>query len=935
MGANFTPNLLGYSGVEPFKYWCQTTLPLVYDDSLSYYELLNKIMYYVNKTITDVANCETNITSLKNAYEELQDYVNNYFSSTDFEQFVDNRLDEMAINGTLSRLIAELYSEINLATVVNSVSDMTDKEAVYLLSSNMHMYYYNTDSDAWVDSGVVYGGANAIKSSNMYIRSVTSGTPLITDANDIMDNGIYYIHNSIINDSENPLVYVANLPAYGRYGVLTNYNAKDSGAWGRIQTYYCEKPNTSQTSDNSYYAYYFRFYGQMGTDWSRWIEVGTENALKGTNTTVSHTNVVYSDADDVPNNSTIVFANNITESDVANLPYYGDVSTLITITPYNYMQFGCIQLFNTYAHGYYIRYKNSSSFNSWQRIDNFDMGDAVAATNVIINHANSSSYNDADNFAINTIYFINNDVVSTDISHLPAYSVRATIMTFSYNTNQAVSIGRVQMYFSYGKGMYYRVYAASLWSDWRAVLEDNTFDYARYLKASNMNVLTDVNNASFSGNDLNNYTENNIYYMQASTAPNADTIPDATPFIHLPNVDDRKPYVNPSNIGSVLSGVFVIQNYNTNNVLGVNQLIFDSLRGRCWFRNSYGSTNNIKWSEWNEIFTNVSINNTKTCKIFNKVVCCGDSLTSGHINIDGTAHQINEDFSWVHYMQNSTANEYVNCGKSGANVRTWAYDETTNPDNPNRHRGLTKAQNSGVSPCYLIALGVNDAGTTNGVRLTNTEPVIESGWTEQQIENAYSDIGVDEIEEVYNDYINNNLPDIDADYDPSYYEGMTRICIELLKISESAHIFIMTIPRDNTDSIYYSRYNRAIKDVVNTLNPLLYNVAEKQIHIIDLYQYKYLYNMYSFVSDLHHNHYTAIGYEQMAEVLMYVWSRKLDENTSLYTDVYSLPTTTYGLFNEVIAMRGSTGGNGMYLNSVASIAYNGQNIPVYNGNITE
>ena len=36
MGANFTPVFNPYSGQGAFRYWCQTVLPLVYDDSLSY-----------------------------------------------------------------------------------------------------------------------------------------------------------------------------------------------------------------------------------------------------------------------------------------------------------------------------------------------------------------------------------------------------------------------------------------------------------------------------------------------------------------------------------------------------------------------------------------------------------------------------------------------------------------------------------------------------------------------------------------------------------------------------------------------------------------------------------------------------------------------------------------------------------------------------------
>ena len=67
--ANFSPEMSGYSGQGQFRFWCQKVLPLVYDDSLSYYELLSKIIYYLN-------TLNTNVENLYNAYVQLQEYVN-------------------------------------------------------------------------------------------------------------------------------------------------------------------------------------------------------------------------------------------------------------------------------------------------------------------------------------------------------------------------------------------------------------------------------------------------------------------------------------------------------------------------------------------------------------------------------------------------------------------------------------------------------------------------------------------------------------------------------------------------------------------------------------------------------------------------------------------------------------------------------------------
>ena len=46
--ADYTPVQGNYKSLQPFRYWCQKVLPLVYDDSLSYYELLCKVVEFLN-----------------------------------------------------------------------------------------------------------------------------------------------------------------------------------------------------------------------------------------------------------------------------------------------------------------------------------------------------------------------------------------------------------------------------------------------------------------------------------------------------------------------------------------------------------------------------------------------------------------------------------------------------------------------------------------------------------------------------------------------------------------------------------------------------------------------------------------------------------------------------------------------------------------------
>ena len=75
MSANFTPTLGTYTDLKPFRFWCQKVLPLVYDDSLSYYELLCKVVDYLNKTMEDVDTSIQDVAALHTAYDQLQDYI--------------------------------------------------------------------------------------------------------------------------------------------------------------------------------------------------------------------------------------------------------------------------------------------------------------------------------------------------------------------------------------------------------------------------------------------------------------------------------------------------------------------------------------------------------------------------------------------------------------------------------------------------------------------------------------------------------------------------------------------------------------------------------------------------------------------------------------------------------------------------------------------
>lgn len=113
MPNNFTLNSLSQNSensIPYFRYWCQKVLPLSYDDSLSYYELLNKVVVYLNNVIKDVNTATTELSELRQAFNTLKNYVDNYFNNLDVQAEINNKLDNMVQDGTFDTIIKQYFN---------------------------------------------------------------------------------------------------------------------------------------------------------------------------------------------------------------------------------------------------------------------------------------------------------------------------------------------------------------------------------------------------------------------------------------------------------------------------------------------------------------------------------------------------------------------------------------------------------------------------------------------------------------------------------------------------------------------------------------------------------------------------------------------------------------------------------------------------------
>ena len=64
-----------------FTYWCQKVLPLVYDDSLSYYEMLCKITNYVNDIIENDKTFGGDLEQIRKELAIVQKWIDDFDTS--------------------------------------------------------------------------------------------------------------------------------------------------------------------------------------------------------------------------------------------------------------------------------------------------------------------------------------------------------------------------------------------------------------------------------------------------------------------------------------------------------------------------------------------------------------------------------------------------------------------------------------------------------------------------------------------------------------------------------------------------------------------------------------------------------------------------------------------------------------------------------------
>lgn len=131
-----------YKKLRPFKWFVLQNFPFIETDfdAITNWQLFCKLGEEINRVINSMNLTGEQVESLTNAFNDLQNYVNNYFENLDIQEEIDNKLDEMAEGGELADIIAQ-YLELSGILAFDNIEGL--KNADNLVNGSF-AYTYGT-----------------------------------------------------------------------------------------------------------------------------------------------------------------------------------------------------------------------------------------------------------------------------------------------------------------------------------------------------------------------------------------------------------------------------------------------------------------------------------------------------------------------------------------------------------------------------------------------------------------------------------------------------------------------------------------------------------------------------------------------------------------------------------------------------------------------
>ena len=259
---------------SPFKHLIMTIgeLPTSFIDSMSYYEMLAWLCNYIENTVIPAVNNNADaLQELQDKFVELKNYVDHYFDNLDVTDEINNKLDNMAEDGTLTNLIKAYVDPIyqNYKTQIdgavdeqnNRIDQIDDKvdavangspagvyataealatadpdhDRVYLVTADGKWYYYDTTNSQWTIGGTYQSTGladNIVRFNNLdkYLQENMRAVYQTTDIDDF-SAGYYKTDGTTTtwsNTTKEARHYEFSVEAFELYHIVLY---ESSGVW--------------------------------------------------------------------------------------------------------------------------------------------------------------------------------------------------------------------------------------------------------------------------------------------------------------------------------------------------------------------------------------------------------------------------------------------------------------------------------------------------------------------------------------------------------------------------------------------------------------------------------------------------------------------------------------------------------------------------------
>lgn len=199
-----------YKKLSPFKWFVLENFPFIEADfdAITDWQLFCKLGEEINKVIEKVNLCGEQVEELTNAFNNLQDCVNNYFVNLDVQDEINEKLNEMAQSGELAEIInqdllASINSQIaNLQTqqgqMATNISNITTDLNNNINKTNNNESQINNLRDTKAENSELIDFINntntAIYNQYEMIGRLQGGTPVVvSDVSEMTDTSKIYL----------------------------------------------------------------------------------------------------------------------------------------------------------------------------------------------------------------------------------------------------------------------------------------------------------------------------------------------------------------------------------------------------------------------------------------------------------------------------------------------------------------------------------------------------------------------------------------------------------------------------------------------------------------------------------------------------------------------------------------------------------------------